>query len=79
MIPSEKAIELLAKFKKTTSYKYQEYAGANYSIFEHDTDTIKECCLLTVEEVLKAIPMYTGNLNPTWKFWSDVRDCLNAL
>ena len=63
MTPSEKAIELLAKFKKKTTYQYQEYAGANYSTFEHDTDTIKECCLLTVEEVLKA-------MEPSIQWWA---------
>ena len=52
MTPKEKAAELIAKFKKCTSYKYQEYAGANYSVFEHDTETIKECALIAVNEIL---------------------------
>jgi hypothetical protein len=35
--------DLLAKLKIATSYKYQEYAGDNYSTLEHDADTLKEC------------------------------------
>jgi hypothetical protein len=68
MTPSEKAIELMDKFR-----------DENYFTIEDCKANSKHNALITVDEVLKAIPMYTGNLNPTWKFWSDVRDCLNAL
>ena len=36
MTAKQKADELIKKVKKATTYKYQEYAGANYSTFEHD-------------------------------------------
>ena len=26
-----------------------------------------------VEQMLEVIPMYTGNLNPKWKKWSDIK------
>ncbi len=52
MTPKQKADELIAKFKKITSYQYQQYAGAHYSTFEHDIDTIKECALEVVNEVI---------------------------
>jgi hypothetical protein len=53
MEAKDKAKELIDKFKKETSYEYQEYAGAHYSIFEHDIGTIKQCALLCVEEILQ--------------------------
>ena len=52
MKPQEKANELIEKAKKATSYQYQEYAGAHYTWFEHDTDTLKLIALITVEEVI---------------------------
>jgi hypothetical protein len=77
--PRKQAIEILANFKKLTTYEYQEFAGANYSTFEHDTETLKNLSIFHVDEILSVIPMYIGNLNPKWKFWNDVKLCLNAL
>lgn len=28
---------------------------------------------VTVEYIMKSTPMYTGNLNPIWKLWNDVK------
>ena len=39
----------------------------------------KQCALICVEEILKAIPTYTGNLNPNWKYWNDVKEELLKL
>ena len=39
----------------------------------------KQCASICVEEILKAIPMYTGNLNPTWKYWNEVKQELLKL
>lgn len=44
-----------------------------------DEDNAKECCLILCDEILKEIPMYTGNLNPKWKFWNDVKEEINKL
>lgn len=30
--------------------------------------------LAAVEEILNALPMYTGNINPTWKFYDEVKE-----
>ena len=52
MTPKEKAKELFEKFKKATTFQYQEYGGAHYSTFEHDESTIKECAHIAVDEIL---------------------------
>ena len=52
MTPKEKANELIEKFKKATTYKYQEYAGANYSTFEHDIEELKNCAIIAVDEMI---------------------------
>ena len=35
------------------------------------------CALITVNEILVNTPMYTGNLNPKWSFWNEVRIRIN--
>ena len=42
-------------------------------------ETAKQCALIAVEEILKAVPMYTGNLNPTWEFWNQVKTEIEKL
>ena len=39
----------------------------------------KQCALNTIDEILQAIPMYIGNLNPTWKFYSEVKEELENM
>jgi len=39
----------------------------------------KICAIICVEEMLKIIPKYTGNLNPTWKEWDEIRKELKLL
>jgi hypothetical protein len=75
MTPKQKADELIAKFKKITTYKYQEYAGANYSTFEHDIDTIKECALEVVNEIIN------GNFAEGYDhvFWLSVKVEIEAV
>jgi hypothetical protein len=48
----EKADKLVEKFKSITSYKYQEYAGAHYSIFEHDKETLTQCAIQSVNHTI---------------------------
>jgi hypothetical protein len=71
MKPQEKANELIEKAKKATSYQYQEYAGAHYTWFEHDTDTLKLIALITVEEVING---YLEEYGCDRQFW----DCVKA-
>lgn len=68
MTPAKvKELELLDKIQKATSYKYQEYAGANYSTFYHDTEVLKEVASIVVEEILETKPKRSVAI-----FWSEV-------
>jgi hypothetical protein len=71
MKPQEKANELIEKAKTASSYQYQEYAGAHYTWFEHDTDTLKLIALITVEEVING---YLEEYSYDRQFW----DCVKA-
>ena len=68
MTPQEKA-------KKASSYQYQEYAGAHYTWFEHDIDTLRLIALITVEEVIN------GNFADGYdhQFWECVKAELEVL
>lgn len=82
MTPKEKAVELIAKFKKITSYKYQEYADANYSVFEHDIEIIKECAFSEIEEVrkeLKEFDNFDGYAQSRLDFWLNVQIEIEAI
>ena len=65
--------ELIEKF----SHHVNPYVGSGMLSNTYDDDVIlwqaKKCALITVNEILAAIPMYTGNLNPKWKFWNEVK------
>lgn len=39
----------------------------------------KKCALVCVNEIMKEVPMYTGELNPRWKYWSDVKEEIQKL
>lgn len=60
--PKEKAEEILRAFNKILT-------GDSKS----NNENAKKCALLCIDEILKVVPMYVGNLNPTWKFHKDVR------
>jgi hypothetical protein len=82
MEAKEKAKELISKFKKITTYKYQEYAGARYSIFEHDIDTIKECCLGVITEIINSNPHsnpFNTDVYSTMDYWLEVKKEINNL
>lgn len=73
MNPQEKAKELLVKYKNLTTYQYQEYAGARYSTYEHDIDTIKQCALIVVDEL-------KHHCHSSWDYyWEQVREEINKL
>lgn len=69
LTPEEKAKEIRNKFSN-------QIVMANASEWSEPS---KQCALIAVDEILKAIPMYTGNLNPTWKYWDDVRKEIGKL
>lgn len=59
----EKAGLLIAKFAAYTLSYRNEFAA-------------KQCALICVDEIIKVIPMYTGNLNPYWLYWQSVRTAI---
>lgn len=65
--------ELIEKF----SQHVNPYIGSGMLSNTYDDDVIlwraKKCALITVNEILQNLPMYTGNLNPKWSFWNEVR------
>lgn len=86
MTPKEKANELIEKAKKASSYQYQEYAGAHYTWFEHDIDTLRLIALITVEEILKILPTneYLEDLgknieNREKVYWQEVKQEIEKL
>lgn len=70
--PKDKALELVEKFKKETSYEYQEYTGAHYSIFELDIDVLKKCALILVDECINSTQFNVQQRFST-EFWLEVK------
>ena len=68
MAPKEKANELIEEYLSLND-------NFNKPIITDEQDAVK-CAIVAVDEILKAIPMYTGNLNPTWKFYNEVKQQL---
>lgn len=67
MTAKQKANELIEKIKKATTFEYQEYAGPNYSIFEHDIETLKNVALVMVDEIIATEPCFPSDVD-----WDDV-------
>ena len=65
--------ELAEKF----SHHVNPYVGSGMLSNTYDDDVIlwqaRKCALITVNEILANTPMYTGNLNPKWSFWNEVK------
>jgi hypothetical protein len=40
-------------------------------------DESRKCAIILAEEIISLTPMYTGNLNRQWQYWTDVRHELN--
>ena len=69
MSPKDKARELVNKF-----YKLQIKNRKNPN-WEDAVEQAEFLC----DQVLSVIPMYTGNLNPKWKFWDETKNQLLKL
>ena len=37
-----------------------------------------QCAIICVEEIIKTVPMYSGNLNPDWGYWGEVLNELKS-
>jgi hypothetical protein len=73
MKAKEKAKELIDKVKEATTYEYQEYAGARYTIFEHDIEELKQCALIAVDEIL-SIELLNDTLDDYYlRYWKEVK------
>lgn len=42
--------KLIEEFEKATSFKYQEYSGANYSIFKHNEEQLNACAAICIQK-----------------------------
>jgi hypothetical protein len=73
MTPKEKAKELLDKMSIQT-YRYQPYAGANYSIDEIGYEAGKKCALICVDEI------FSNNTNESKNdYWIEVKQEIEQL
>jgi hypothetical protein len=69
--PKEKALELIEKFvEPARKYKLKR------PLFSERRQAL-EAAIICVDQVIEVIPMYTGNLNPKWKYWNEVKNHLN--
>jgi hypothetical protein len=72
MTTKEKAIELINLFKDNVN----PYIGSGMLSNTFDDDAIlwqsKMVATNCAKEVLKQIPMFTGNKNPNYEFWEQV-------
>lgn len=68
----KEADSVVEKYKKLTTYKYQEYAGANPSTFEHDKDTLYTLAIQDRQSVLELAEIALEDANWTVvDFWSN--------
>jgi len=70
MEAKEKAIELYEKMYINVPFTYSE---------NEIHETARQFALIAVDEVLKVIPMYVGQLNPKWNYWNEVKQEIEKL
>lgn len=39
----------------------------------------KKCAIICCDEALRIVPMYVGALNPSWKYWNNVKSEIEKL
>jgi len=66
----EKAKELIEGFGDEID-SYGEYMNSRTHLA-----ISKQCALICVDEMLKEIPMYIGELNPQWNFWQEDKQAI---
>lgn len=72
MTPRQKALELYTKF-------HQSFNGFGSAVIRIQGAAARKAAIIAVQEIIKVIPMYTGNINPDWQFWNDVKSELEKL
>lgn len=70
MTPRNKANQLFRQFRKQIS-GWDHYHDVDDT--DSQTRKAKISALYCVKQIMKEIPMYTGNLNPKWEFYNTVR------
>lgn len=69
----KKANELAKKF----SPHVNPYIGSGMLSNTHDDSAIEwqslQCAIIVVDEILVLTPRYSGNINPIWQFWNEVK------
>ena len=83
MTAKEKAQELLDTMTKQT-YKYQEYAGANYTTCEIGYEGGKKCALIAVDELIESHLLLTTTHEPEpsircKRYWQQVKQEIEKL
>lgn len=81
MMPQEKARELINKFLRIeddTTFYWEALYDKQYTD-EEVMDHAKKCSIIVIDEILSVIPMYIGELNPTWKYWAGVKQEIEKL
>ncbi len=77
--PKEEAKEeaqILIESFETLNFQHAVDTDEDYGMsYEYH----KKCALFCVKKMKDVIPMYTGNLNPVWKYWEEVRKELELL
>lgn len=74
MTPKEEADELYYNYHQLLrQMRFQAETMKQFNL------AAKECALSCVDKILKAIPMYNGNLNPKWKHYKEVKTELEKL
>jgi hypothetical protein len=79
--PKEKAMELVASYwaihmEENKEDLLQWMQGRDkYGV----PLVAKQCAIRTVEEVIKAIPMYTGDIRLDWEYWQEVKAHLSRM
>lgn len=68
-----KARSIVNKIYKPLAYL--GCCGSNDKMWEY----AKARAIEQVEQILEVIPMYTGNLNPKWKKWNDIKELIQLM
>ena len=72
MSAKDKAIDLYFKYEKEIRIYRQNG-------FEYDGRKVKNCCLITVDEILKAVDSDWSFMQKRIDYWNDVKKEINNL
>jgi len=86
MTPKEKAQEIINKFRHySNGYKWTTTVAGKSLVLvdtEMQVNNAKQCALIAVDEILKALEIDAGNWikwNETKRYWQEVRNQIEAL